>query len=227
MPRETRVPTAMPALERTRLDCGAARWPGRPGRPRPARQAGPPARGSPGAAGRRAGARPGASRGRPVSRLRVPRPEVLRAAGTRSAGAPGASRAARPTEPGGPAGVNRGVRSGRAGGAGHSSASGSVVSAGLGPPPGIGPSSGGSGSASAACRPGRPRLAPARPNPARAGPRLRRRRPGVVHRPGHPVPPSGVARCWCLSRRYLVDRVLRGQPGRQRAATAGRRGTPR
>ena len=68
-----------------------------------------------------------------------------------------------------------------------------------------------------------PRLVRTRPRRAR----LRRRRPSVVHRPGHPVPPSGVGRCSCLSRRYPVDPHLRGRPGCQRAATAGRHGTQR
>ena len=73
----------------------------------------------------------------------------------------------------------------------------------------------------------RSRLRGARLTPGLSRARLRRRRPGVVHRPGHPVPPSGVVCCWCLSRRYPVDPYLRGQRGSQPAADAGRRGTRR
>ena len=73
----------------------------------------------------------------------------------------------------------------------------------------------------------RSRLRRARLTPGLSRARLRRRRPGVVHRPGHPVPPSGVVRCWCLSRRYPVDPYLRGQRGSRPAADAGRRGTRR
>ena len=63
--------------------------------------------------------------------------------GTRrqSVGVPGENGA-----PGGPGGAVRGGLGGRAGGAGQLRASGSVVSAGVGPPPSIGPSIGGSGS---------------------------------------------------------------------------------
>ena len=63
--------------------------------------------------------------------------------GTRrqSAGVPGAKGAVGGAEPR--------FRGGRAGGAGQLSASGSVVSAGVGPPPSIGPSIGGSGSGAA------------------------------------------------------------------------------
>ena len=40
-------------------------------------------------------------------------------------------------------------------------------------------------------------------------PGVRCRRPSVVHRPGHPVPPSGVALRWCQSRRYPLGPPLR------------------
>src|SRR5579862_8667568 len=180
VPRETRVPTAMPAPERIRLDRGAARAPaalggrGPPGRPPglPAARGGTPGGGplgmggdAPGGGAPGGGRYPGGGypgcgyRGRWSSgggRYSVGR-GTRRQPGGASAGPPG------PPGPGGAAGVNRGTRGGRAGGAGHSSASGSVVSAGLGPPPGMGPSSGGRGSASAACRPGRDRSSSSEP----------------------------------------------------------------
>ena len=215
VPRETRVPTAMPAPDRTRLERWVALRPGAP--------AGDPAgTGGPGAPGGLAGVgvKVGCGRGGwagPGGGW----PVVL---GTRR-------------QPGGdPGGPGDGERYGRVGGAGHLSASGSVVSAGLGPPPGIGPSIGGSGSG-AACRPRR--SGSASPEPGSSGlsswrgssghgssghgilrprrllaaglfrPGIRRRRPSVVHRPGHPVPPSGVAHRWCQSRRYPVGPPLR------------------
>src|SRR5579862_9469155 len=187
----------MPAPERIRLGRGAARAPaGRAGRGLPGAPSGPP--GPPGArGGAPEGGAPGDSApggGAPGSGG-VPgsggapggggAPEGGRypGGGYRSLRSSGGGRysAGRGTRrqsagpvgaagPAGPAGVNRGTRGGRAGGAGHSSASGSVVSAGLGPPPGIGPSSGGSGSASTACRPGRDRSSSPGPGSGVVGP---------------------------------------------------------
>ena len=190
-------------------------------------------------------ARAGRKVRRPVPGLRVPGPQVIggpgagrRRAGRRRAGRPG------PGLPGhaAPAG-GRGRRARRVGGA---------RLAGRGEPGGpqrpggwSGPAQGqrqrGLGRAGAARHralerrqrigvggvPPAPRLVGPRLWPVRIAPaRLRRRRPGVVPRPGHPEPPSGVAR-WCQCRRYPVGQHLRRPHGTLRAASAGSPGRPR
>ncbi len=223
--------------DQARLRGGAL--PGRPGRPRPS-----------GRASRRAPGRTACpargTRGRAVSRLRVLRPQVLRRpvsgrpghpapagwcvhrAGRGRWGKPGGSE--RPGGRSGPLQRQRQRRLGRARAAARHRAVQRRQRIGVRGVPAV---------------PAWPRLVRPRPGISRAKPRLRRarlapgisraglaarlrrRRPGVVRRPGHPVPPSGVAHCWCQSRRYPVDPHLRGQPGGQHAAAAGRRGTPR
>ena len=142
VPRETRVPTAMPALDRIRLERWVAAGRGVPACRAPA--AGPGLAG-PGAWAGRVGVKVGCGRGGwPGRGRRVAGWSWVTRRRSRWSWGPGASRA------------GRGAASGAAGSAGPAtlSASGSVVSAGLGPPPGIGPSIGGSGSG-AACRPRR------------------------------------------------------------------------